>query len=163
MILGCSHNLVECGDVAVDGAVLAKMRNNGQSCIVANRFYVQDGIAEAFTGAFVQRPEALEIGGATDNPDVPTNSPVLSNEILGPVAPIVRFSAEDDAVKLANDTELGLASYILTENLDGALRMIDRLDVGMVGVNQRIVSNPAAYGRAAWTAAIRASIEQVRK
>ena len=177
---------------AVDGAVLAKMRNNGQSCIGANRFYLQNGIAEEFTAAFVERLEALEVGQATDNPDVgpliddgqresvaqlvaaaveggatlrcggaridgrgyfyaptvltdvPPDSPVLHNEIFGPVAPIVRFADEDEAARLANHTEFGLASYVYTENLDRALRMVERLNVGMVGINQGIVSNAAA-------------------
>ena len=177
---------------AVDGAVLAKMRNNGQSCIAANRFYVQSGIADDFISAFVKRLESLKIGPATENPDigplidngqresverlvvaaveggatlrsggtridgagyfypptvltdVPLDSPVLHNEIFGPVAPIVRFATEDDAVALANETEFGLASYVFTENLDRALRMVERLDVGMVGINQGIVSNAAA-------------------
>jgi succinate-semialdehyde dehydrogenase/glutarate-semialdehyde dehydrogenase len=64
--------------------------------------------------------------------------------VFGPVAPIVRFGSEDDAVALANDTPFGLAAYVFTENVDRALRVADRLETGMVGVNQGLVSNVAA-------------------
>ncbi|TCO54349.1 NAD-dependent succinate-semialdehyde dehydrogenase [Actinocrispum wychmicini] len=179
-------------DRAVDGAVVAKMRNNGQSCVAANRFYVHRSIAVEFTDRLVTRLEALRFGPGTEpvdagpladeaqrdtvhtlvraavaggaalrtggEPDtgpgyfypptvltsVPPDSPVLHNEIFGPVAPVVPFDTEDEAVSLANESEFGLAAYLFTENLDRALRLVDRLQVGMVGVNQGVVSNAAA-------------------
>jgi succinate-semialdehyde dehydrogenase/glutarate-semialdehyde dehydrogenase len=65
-------------------------------------------------------------------------------EIFGPVAPIVSFEAEDEAVDAANDTEFGLVAYVFTRDLDRAIRVSERLETGMVGLNQGIVSNPAA-------------------
>jgi succinate-semialdehyde dehydrogenase/glutarate-semialdehyde dehydrogenase len=65
-------------------------------------------------------------------------------EIFGPVAPITTFETEDEAVTAANDTEFGLAAYVFTQDLDRAIRVSERLEVGMVGLNQGIVSNPAA-------------------
>jgi succinate-semialdehyde dehydrogenase / glutarate-semialdehyde dehydrogenase len=75
---------------------------------------------------------------------VPPMARILSEEVFGPVAPIVRFSSEDEAVALANDTPYGLAAYVFTENVDRALRVADRIEAGMVGVNQGLVSNVAA-------------------
>jgi succinate-semialdehyde dehydrogenase/glutarate-semialdehyde dehydrogenase len=68
----------------------------------------------------------------------------MSNEIFGPVAPIVSFTDDDEAVRAANDTEWGLAAYVFTENVGRALSVSERLDVGMVGLNTGLVSNPAA-------------------
>jgi len=69
---------------------------------------------------------------------------ILREEIFGPVAPIVTFAAEDEAIALANATEYGLVSYLYTRDLDRALRIMDRLETGMVGVNRGLVSNAAA-------------------
>jgi succinate-semialdehyde dehydrogenase / glutarate-semialdehyde dehydrogenase len=180
-------------DRAVEGAVTAKLRNGGESCVAANRVLVQDGIAEAFVAALTEALSAVEMGpgtqpgvrlgpliddravakctdlvkdavasGATvlvggeapsapgyffpatvlDN--VPPMARILSEEVFGPVAPIVRFSSEDEAVALADDTPYGLAAYVFTENVDRALRVADRIEAGMVGVNQGLVSNVAA-------------------
>ena len=180
-------------DRAVEGALIAKLRNGGQSCVAANRILVQDGIADAFVAAFAKAMSAVELGpgsqpgvglgpliddravakctdlvtdavasGATllvggeapsrpgyffaptvlDN--VPPTARILSEEVFGPVAPIVRFDTEDDAVALANDTPFGLAAYVFTENVDRALGVADRLEAGMVGINQGLVSNVAA-------------------
>jgi succinate-semialdehyde dehydrogenase/glutarate-semialdehyde dehydrogenase len=76
--------------------------------------------------------------------DVPLDARLLREEVFGPVAPIVAFDSEDQAVRWANDTEYGLAAYVFTRDLSRAMRLGERLDVGMVGVNQGIVSNPAA-------------------
>ena len=76
--------------------------------------------------------------------DVPRDARILNEEIFGPVAPIVRFGDERDAVAAANATEYGLVAYVFTENLDRALRVSDELDTGMVGINQGVVSNAAA-------------------
>jgi len=75
---------------------------------------------------------------------VPASARALREEIFGPVAPIVRFSSEDEGIAAANDTEYGLVAYAFTRDLDRALRVSDRLDTGMVGINQGVVSNAAA-------------------
>lgn len=76
--------------------------------------------------------------------NVSSNARILSEEIFGPVAPVVTFKTEDEAVKLANSTEYGLVAYAYTENLNRGLRLAERLEVGMFGLNTGIVSNPAA-------------------
>jgi succinate-semialdehyde dehydrogenase / glutarate-semialdehyde dehydrogenase len=196
MELGGNAPFIVFGDAdlerAVDGAVLAKMRNNGQSCIAANRFYVHDDLAADFTEALVDRLRGLTLGRGTEAVDVgplvdaaqrrsvdtlvgraveggavlrsggspvdgagyfyqptvltsvPPGSPLLHNEIFGPVAPIVTFTDEREVIGLANDSEYGLSGYVFTQNLDRALRVVESLELGMVGVNQGIVSNAAA-------------------
>jgi succinate-semialdehyde dehydrogenase/glutarate-semialdehyde dehydrogenase len=179
-------------DRAVEGALLAKLRNGGESCTASNRLYVQSGIAHSFVAAFAERMKAARVGRGTgdvevgpmidaagrekahqlveeaasrgaevltggeplDGPGyfypptvldaVPADAKVLSEEIFGPVAPIVRFDEEDAAIAAANATEFGLVAYLFTRDLDRALRVSDRLDTGMVGINQGIVSNAAA-------------------
>jgi succinate-semialdehyde dehydrogenase/glutarate-semialdehyde dehydrogenase len=76
--------------------------------------------------------------------DVPQDAKLVSEEIFGPVAPILSFDTEDQAVAAANDTEFGLVSYLYTSDLKRGLRVSERLETGMVGLNQGIVSNPAA-------------------
>ncbi len=181
-------------DAAVEGALVAKMRNGGEACTAANRFYVHEAVAEEFSRKFSARLDAMVVGpgldesteigplvneptrtkvaglvesAATDGgkvvtggraPDrrgyyyqptmidqVPSGAGILSTEIFGPVAPIVRFTAEDDAVRRwANDTEFGLVSYVYTRDLGRGLRVSEALDAGMVGLNRGIVSDPAA-------------------
>ena len=75
---------------------------------------------------------------------IPADSSILGEEIFGPVAPVVTFKDEDEVVRAANDTEYGLVAYAFTRDLDRALRVIDRLDTGMVGINQGMVSNAGA-------------------
>jgi succinate-semialdehyde dehydrogenase/glutarate-semialdehyde dehydrogenase len=75
---------------------------------------------------------------------VPSDARVLKEEIFGPVAPVATFDDEDAAVAAANDTEFGLVAYVYTSNLQRAFRVIEKLDTGMVGLNQGMVSNPAA-------------------
>jgi succinate-semialdehyde dehydrogenase/glutarate-semialdehyde dehydrogenase len=75
---------------------------------------------------------------------VPPEARVLSEEIFGPVAPVAAFDDEDAAVAAANDTEYGLVAYVFTRDLKRALRVCERLETGMIGLNQGIVSNPAA-------------------
>src|SRR5205085_11987966 len=75
--------------------------------------------------------------------DVPANARLLREEIFGPVASIVRFSSDDEAVAAANDTEYGLVAYVFTTHLDRAFRVVEALETGMVGLNQGMVSNPA--------------------
>jgi len=76
--------------------------------------------------------------------DVKPGSEILREEIFGPVLAIVPFDDEDEAVRLANDTEYGLVSYVFTENLARGQRMIERLETGMMGLNMGVVSNAAA-------------------
>jgi succinate-semialdehyde dehydrogenase/glutarate-semialdehyde dehydrogenase len=76
--------------------------------------------------------------------DVPRTARVFREEIFGPVAPVITFSSEDEAIELANDTEFGLVAYAYTESLTKAITVAERLETGMVGINQGIVSNPAA-------------------
>ncbi len=180
-------------DAAVQGAIVAKMRNGGQACTAANRFYVQRDIASAFVARLVDAMGALKVGngldagvdlgplvnaGARDKVHelvqdavarggrvllggvaapgegyfyqptvldrVPHDARVLKEEVFGPVAPIVEFDDDEEVVRLANDTEYGLVSYLYTRDLRRGLRMADRLDAGMVGLNRGLVSDPAA-------------------
>jgi len=180
-------------DAAVDGAILAKMRNSGEACTSANRFYVHSSVVDEFARRLGERMQALTVGRGVDDgvvvgplidadaqvkvatlvadavdrgaevvvggqalegdghfypPTVLTNVPgdarMRHEEIFGPVAPIVSFETEDEAVAAANDTEYGLVSYVFTRDLDRALRVSERLETGMIGLNQGIVSNPAA-------------------
>jgi succinate-semialdehyde dehydrogenase / glutarate-semialdehyde dehydrogenase len=180
-------------DAAIEGAFLAKMRNGGEACTAANRFYVHEAVADEFTSRFADRLSKLAVGPGLDagtdlGPlvnedtrskvaslvesattggaqvvtggrapdrkgyfylptvlrDLPPDAAILGTEIFGPVAPVVRFSDEDDAIRWANDTEYGLVSYLYTADLRRALRVSEALDTGMVGVNRGIVSDPAA-------------------
>lgn len=180
-------------DAAVEGAMLAKLRNIGQACTAANRFIVHESLADEFATKIAQRMEAMPLGrgvdpetkigpvinekaranlkrlvdttvseggnivtggayGAGDGyffaPTVLANvkpgSTILNEEIFGPVAPIVRFKDEDEAIRLANDTEYGLVSYAYTQDLKRGIRLIERLDTGMTGLNTGLVSNAAA-------------------
>jgi succinate-semialdehyde dehydrogenase/glutarate-semialdehyde dehydrogenase len=76
--------------------------------------------------------------------DVSPQARVFREEIFGPVAPIIPFGTDDEGITLANDTEFGLVAYAFTENLTTAITVAERLETGMVGINQGIVSNPAA-------------------
>jgi succinate-semialdehyde dehydrogenase/glutarate-semialdehyde dehydrogenase len=178
---------------AVEGAMIAKMRNGGEACTAANRFYVQRGIAAAFTQALTERMAALKCGpgledGVNVGPlvnedsqvkvaalvhdavtkgarvatggntpdgagwfypptvltDVPEDALILREEIFGPVAPIVIFDTEAEAISLANDTEYGLVAYLYTGDLARGLRVSEALDSGMIGLNRALVSDPAA-------------------
>jgi succinate-semialdehyde dehydrogenase / glutarate-semialdehyde dehydrogenase len=76
--------------------------------------------------------------------DVPVDARLSKEEIFGPVAPITVVDDDDQAIAAANDTEFGLVSYVYTENINRALRVVERLEAGMVGLNTGLVSNPAA-------------------
>ncbi|WP_103500558.1 NAD-dependent succinate-semialdehyde dehydrogenase, partial [Streptomyces sp. SM14] len=181
-------------DAAVEGAVQAKMRNVGEACTAANRFYVQRPVAEEFGRRLAERLGELRVGHGLD-PDVrvgplidaaavksvdalvqdavahgatvltgggppdadaghfyaptvlagvPAAARTLREEIFGPVAPLAVFDTEAEALTLANDSEHGLAAYLFTEGLGRGLRVAERLEAGMVGLNQGIISNPAA-------------------
>jgi succinate-semialdehyde dehydrogenase/glutarate-semialdehyde dehydrogenase len=180
-------------DAAVEGAMLAKLRNVGEACTAANRFHVAAPLADEFASRLSKRMQALRLGRGTE-PDtdlgplidatqrakvhelvadavsrgaktltggepldgpgyfyrptvltgVASGSRLLSEEIFGPVAPIVTFDSEDEALEAANDTEFGLVAYVFTRDFARALRVSERLETGMVGLNQGIVSNAAA-------------------
>jgi succinate-semialdehyde dehydrogenase/glutarate-semialdehyde dehydrogenase len=180
-------------DAAVEGAMLAKMRNMGQACTSANRFHVAASVADDFTERLAARMAGLKVGRGTESDsqvgplidgagrakveelvtdaaasgarvvvggnampgggyfyeptvlgDVPAGARVLREEIFGPVAPVSEFSTEDEAIATANQTEYGLVAYVFTKDLARALRVIELLETGMVGLNQGIVSNTAA-------------------
>jgi succinate-semialdehyde dehydrogenase/glutarate-semialdehyde dehydrogenase len=76
--------------------------------------------------------------------DVPQDAMLLKEEIFGPVAPVKGFDDEDEAIAAANDTEFGLVAYVYTRDVKRALRVVEKLETGMVGLNQGMVSNPAA-------------------
>jgi succinate-semialdehyde dehydrogenase/glutarate-semialdehyde dehydrogenase len=180
-------------DAALDGAMIAKMRNGGEACTSANRFFVHADVAEEFSRRLAERMSAMRVGpgiaddtqvgplvnedavnkvtelvqGAVDaggrvvvgatrpdrpgyyyNPtvlsDVPPTASILREEIFGPVAPIVTFTDEAEAIRLANDTEFGLVSYVYTGDLARGLRVSEAMESGMVGLNRGLVSDPAA-------------------
>jgi succinate-semialdehyde dehydrogenase / glutarate-semialdehyde dehydrogenase len=180
-------------DAAVQGAMLAKMRNVGEACTAANRFHVSGKIADEFATKLADRMGALKLGRGVDegvdvgpliddvqrskvselvtdaigkgaqavvggtiregagyfyNPTVLTGVPATAElrqeEIFGPVAPVFGFDDEDAAIAAANDTEYGLVAYVFTSNIKRALRVCERLETGMIGLNQGIVSNAQA-------------------
>jgi succinate-semialdehyde dehydrogenase/glutarate-semialdehyde dehydrogenase len=180
-------------DAALDGAMVAKMRNAGEACTAANRFYVQSAVAQEFSRRLADRMSALTVGPGTDPAsqvgplvnadsldkvdglvrdavaagaravvggsrpertgyyyeptvlvDVDATSPILGQEIFGPIAPVVVFDDEAEAVRMANDTEYGLVSYVYTTDLARGLRVSEALETGMVGLNRGLVSDPAA-------------------
>lgn len=179
-------------EAAVDGAMLAKMRNGGQACTAANRFLVQESVASEFASRLGARMEALRMGpgveettelgpminakqrqnvaskvaatvaagahivtggSVSDGPgffypptvlaEVPRNSACATEEIFGPIAPIITVADEDDAIHVANSTETGLTAYVYT-SLARGLRLSEQLEVGMVGLNRGLISDPAA-------------------
>ncbi|MEV6848297.1 NAD-dependent succinate-semialdehyde dehydrogenase [Actinoplanes sp. NPDC051411] len=180
-------------DAAIEGAMIAKMRNGGEACTAANRFYVEEPVAAEFSRRLSERMSALVVGPGTEEktqvgplvneetvakvdglvrgaldegasatiggsrpsgqgfyypPTVLTGvapgSAILREEIFGPVAPIVTFTDEADAVRMANDTEFGLVAYLYTADLARGLRVGEALEAGMVGLNRGLVSDPAA-------------------
>jgi succinate-semialdehyde dehydrogenase/glutarate-semialdehyde dehydrogenase len=180
-------------DAAVEGAMVAKMRNVGEACTSANRFHVAAPVAGEFATKLAARMGALQVGaGSEEGTDVgplidedqrskvaelvddalskgaralcggkrvdgpgyfyePTvldgvspDARVLREEIFGPVAPIATFDSEDDAVAAANDTEYGLVAYLYTSDVKRAFRVCERLETGMIGLNQGMVSNAGA-------------------
>ena len=180
-------------DAAVEGAVIAKMRNIGEACTAANRFHVSDKVAEEFAEKLAAKLGDMKVGRGTEDDvkvgplidasqrdkvaelvedatskgaevllggtkrdgagyfydptvltDVSGDANLLREEIFGPVAPIIGFDDEDAAIAAANDTEYGLVAYVYTSNLKRAFRVCEKLETGMVGLNQGLVSNAAA-------------------
>ncbi len=180
-------------DLAVTGAMLAKMRNLGEACTAANRFYVHEAVHDAFVERFTAamnglkmgdgRDESVDVGplvnastrdkvagfvddavakGATvhlggqtpDGPgyfypptvlsNVPEHADCVHDEIFGPVAAIQSFRDTEDVIRRANDTEYGLVAYVFTRDLRRGMRVSERLEYGMIGLNCGLVSDPAA-------------------
>jgi succinate-semialdehyde dehydrogenase/glutarate-semialdehyde dehydrogenase len=180
-------------DAAVEGAVVAKMRNGGEACTAANRFHVADEVASEFAEKLAAKLGEMKVGRGTDEgvtvgplidatqrdkvaelvedatskgaeallggtrrngagyfydptvlTDISADARLLSEEIFGPVAPVIGFDSEEAAIAAANDTEYGLVAYVYTSDLKRAFRVCEALDTGMIGLNQGIVSNAAA-------------------
>jgi succinate-semialdehyde dehydrogenase/glutarate-semialdehyde dehydrogenase len=180
-------------DAAVEGAMISKYRNAGQTCVCANRIYVQRSVLEAFTGKLVAKVNALKVGpgtetGVTQGPLIdekavakieehiadakakgatvltggkrhvlgglffePTvvsgaTSDMLfaKEETFGPLAPVFAFDTEEEVLALANDSEFGLAAYFYSRDVGRVMRVAERLESGMVGVNTGLISTAEA-------------------
>jgi succinate-semialdehyde dehydrogenase/glutarate-semialdehyde dehydrogenase len=179
-------------DAAIDGAMLAKLRNGGQSCVAANRFLVHRSVAADFVSGLGERLRAQVVGPGIDpsttlgpminarqrdraarlvraaiedgahpvimrEPEegsaflhpvlltgVPHQSSVVQEEIFGPVAPVVVFDDEEEALRLASDTRAGLVGFVYSSTVDTLMRAARALECGMVGLNRGMVSDAAA-------------------
>ena len=180
-------------DAAIEGAMIAKMRNMGEACTAANRFYVHEKVHAEFAKKLTDKMAALKMGNGLDDgvalgplvnaegrdkvvelvedavkrgatiltggkkpeghgffypatvlDNVPDGAKMLNEEIFGPVASIQTFKTEDEAIRRANDTEYGLVAYLYTKDLSRGMRVSEKLDFGMVGLNRGLVSDPAA-------------------
>ncbi|KQW91670.1 NAD-dependent succinate-semialdehyde dehydrogenase [Massilia sp. Root418] len=178
---------------AVDGAIKAKFRNSGQTCVCVNRFLVQDAVYDQFTMALASRVRMLKVGNGLEADvaqgplidsralakvealigdaleggatvlaggarhaaggtffqptvlaDVTPAMRLAREEIFGPVAAVFRFSTEAEAIRMANDTEFGLAAYFYTNDLGRRRRVAEALECGMVGINTGVISNEVA-------------------
>ncbi|HEX6215532.1 MAG TPA: NAD-dependent succinate-semialdehyde dehydrogenase [Vicinamibacterales bacterium] len=177
-------------DKAVQGAMASKYRNAGQTCVCANRIYVQDGVYDKFAEKLAAEVKKLKVGdgteaGVTTGPlinkaaiekveehiadatakgakivlggkrhklggsffeptvltGVTTDMKVAREETFGPVAPLFRFKTEEEAIKLANDTEFGLAAYFYSRDIGRVWRVGEALEYGIVGINEGIISS----------------------
>jgi succinate-semialdehyde dehydrogenase/glutarate-semialdehyde dehydrogenase len=180
-------------DAAVQGAMASKYRNTGQTCVCANRIYVQTGVYEQFASRLVEAVSTLRVGdglaGPTDQGplidaraltkvqshiadaiakgarvacggkvhalggnfleptvllDVTQDMRLAREETFGPVAPLFRFDTEEDVLRMANDTEFGLAAYFYTRDLARTWRIQESLEYGIVGVNTGLISSEVA-------------------
>jgi succinate-semialdehyde dehydrogenase/glutarate-semialdehyde dehydrogenase len=180
-------------DAAVAGAMLSKFRNTGQTCVCANRIYVQDGVYDAFAAKLADAVRRLKVargtepgaaqgplideaalakveehvadalakggavavggrrhalGGTFYEPTVVTGATAAmkfaTEETFGPVAPLFRFRDEAEAIRLANETEFGLASYFYGRDIGRVWRVAEGLDYGMVGINTGIIATEVA-------------------
>ncbi len=181
-------------DVAVNGAIACKFRSSGQTCVCANRLYIQKGIYDKFAAAFTEKVKGFKVGGGYDEgvthgplihdravskveaqvrdaekqggkiqiggqkmphlgsnffqPTVITgmtmDMQLASEETFGPVAGLFPFETEAEVVRMANTAEVGLAGYFYTKDLQRAYRVAEALEVGMVGINTGLISDPAA-------------------
>jgi succinate-semialdehyde dehydrogenase/glutarate-semialdehyde dehydrogenase len=178
-------------DAAVEGALASKYRNAGQTCVCANRIYVQDGVYDRFATKLTEKVKGFKVGAGTEpgvvigplidengvkkaeehvadalgkgakvvlggkrmkglffQPtvlvDVTPGMIVSREETFGPVAPLIRFKTEDEVIKLANDTEFGLAGYFYSRDVGRIFRVAERMETGMVGANAGIISTEVA-------------------
>lgn len=180
-------------DAAVEGAIASKYRNAGQTCVCANRIYVQDGVYDAFATRLAEKVKGFKVGPGTEagvvigplideqglakverhvsdalskgakvkiggkkHPqgglffeptvitDVTPDMAVSHEETFGPVAPLIRFKTEEDAIRLANASEFGLAGYFYSRDIGRIWRVAERMETGMVGVNAGIISTEVA-------------------
>src|SRR5690606_26604537 len=180
-------------DLAIAGVMASKFRNAGQTCVCANRIFVQDGIYDVFAQRLKQAVEALRVGPGQDDAvdigplidqaavdkvqehiddaisggakvlsggqahergglfyepsilvDVPRTAKLMHEETFGPVAPLIRFSTEEEVIELANDTPFGLAAYFYTASYRRAWRVAEALETGIVGLNEGIISTELA-------------------
>ncbi len=180
-------------DAAVDGAMVSKFRNMGQTCVCANRLLVQDKVYDAFAARLAERVAKMKVGnglddGVTQGPlisraavekverllgdatakgarivaggkrhalggtffeptiltDVTDKMDIAREEIFGPVATLFRFSDEAEAIRMANDTEFGLAAYFYTRDIGRVMRVAEALEYGIVGINEGIISTEVA-------------------
>ena len=180
-------------DAAIEGAMIAKMRNMGEACTAANRFYVHEKVHAEFAKKLTAKMGGLKMGNGLDDgvalgplvnaegrdkvvelvddavkkgakvlvggkrpegqgyfypatvlDNVSDDAAMLREEIFGPVAPLQTFSSEDEAIRKANDTEYGLVAYLYTGDLSRGMRVSEKLDFGMIGLNRGLVSDPAA-------------------
>jgi succinate-semialdehyde dehydrogenase / glutarate-semialdehyde dehydrogenase len=181
-------------DTAVTGAIASKFRSSGQTCVCANRIYVQSGIYDEFAEAFAAKVKQFKVGGGYSEgvthgpliheravekverhvkdaekkggkvivggqklPDVGPNffqptvitgmssdMELAHEETFGPVAGIFKFETEEEVIKAANDADVGLAGYFFSRDIQRVFRVAEALEVGMVGVNTGLISDPAA-------------------
>ena len=180
-------------DAAIEGAMIAKMRNMGEACTAANRFYVHEKIHDAFAAKLKDKMSGLKMGNGLDDgvalgplvnakgrdkvvelvddavkkgakvltggkapggpgyfypatvlTNVPDSAAMLREEIFGPVASLQTFKTEEEVIKRANDTEYGLVAYLYTGDMKRGMRVSEKLDFGMIGLNRGLVSDPAA-------------------
>ena len=180
-------------DAAVQGAMISKYRNAGQTCVCANRIFVQASVYDAFAAKLAEAVKGLKVGdgreaGVTTGPlidmkavekveehiqdalakgarivvggkrhalggsffeptvlaDVTTDMAVTREETFGPVAPLFRFDTEEEAIRLANDTEFGLAAYFYARDIGRCWRVAEALEYGMVGINEGLISTEVA-------------------
>ncbi|MBM3372596.1 MAG: NADP-dependent succinate-semialdehyde dehydrogenase [Betaproteobacteria bacterium] len=178
---------------AVEGAIASKFRNTGQTCVCANRIFVQDGVYEKFSSMLAERVSQMKVGNGLEDgnaqgplidmkavekveehiadalekgakvltggkrhkkggqffqptvlANVSTDMKVTHEETFGPVAPLYRFKTEDELLKLANNTEYGLASYFYSRDIGRIWRIAEGLESGIVGINVGIISNEIA-------------------
>ena len=180
-------------DAAIDGAMIAKMRNMGEACTSANRFYVHEKVHDEFAKKLTAKMAALKVGNGLDDgvmvgplvnddarkkvvelvddavgkgakvltggktpsgpghfypptvlDNVPDGAKMLNEEIFGPVAAIQTFKSEDEVIKRSNNTEYGLVAYLYTKDIGRGMRVSEKLDFGMIGLNRGLVSDPAS-------------------
>ena len=180
-------------DAAMEGALMSKYRNTGQTCVCANRIMVQAGVYDAFAEKLAEKVKEMKVGvgteeGVSQGPlineqalqkverlvsdarekgarvltggrrhalggtfyeptvicDITPEMEITREEIFGPVAPLMRFETEEEAIRLANDTPYGLAAYFYARDVGRVVRVSEALEYGIVGVNRGIVSTEVA-------------------